>query len=190
MERAIRYALRANAHAKQGNPDRALSDYDRAVTSHGGVFRIQMQRGDAYFLAGDNEAALESYEAAVTLNPDSAIALIYRAMILAAAAEEDLRNPAQALSDALRANQLEPGQPAYIEVLAVAYAAKGDFDTAVEEAQRAISLLPSRDQSSRDDYQSRLALMLFCVACHDGPGPVLPPQSRTAGQDCQREYGF
>jgi len=158
FERAIRYALRANAHAKQGNSDRALSDYDRAVTSHGGVFWIQMQRGDAYFLASDDEAALESYEAAVTLNPESAVALISRAMILAAAAEENLRDPAQALEDAQRANQLDSDQPAYIDVLAVAHAANGDFDKAVEETQRAINLLPPGDQNSLDEYQSRMAL--------------------------------
>ena len=158
MGRAARYALRASAHAKQGDIDLALSDYDRAITSHRGIFWIQMRRGDAYFLAGDDEAALESYEAAVALNPESAVALIYRAMILAAAAEDNLRDPAQALEDAQRANQLDPDQPAYIDILAVAHAANGNFDKAVEETQRAISLLPPGDQNSRDDYQSRMAL--------------------------------
>jgi len=157
-ERATRYALRAIAYANQGDMDRALADYDRAVTSYGGIFWIQMQRGDAYFLAGDDEEALESYDTAVALRLESAVALIYRAMILAAAAEANLRDPAQALEDAQRANQLDPDQPAYIDVLAVAHAANGDFDKAVEETQRAISLLPPDDQNSRDDYQSRIAL--------------------------------
>ena len=158
MDRATRYALRALAYAKQGDLDRALSDYDRAVTSHGGIFWIQMQRGDAYFLAGDDDEALESYDDAVALVPASAMALIYRATILAASADEDLRNPVQALEDAQRANQIDPGQPAYIDVLAVALAANGDFGRAIEEARRAISLLPPEDRSSRDDYQSRIAL--------------------------------
>lgn len=156
--RATRYALRAGAHAKQGDMDRALSDYDRAISSYGGIFWIQMQRGDAYFLIGDDEEALESYGAAVSLNPESAVALIYRAMILAAAAEEELRNPTQALEDAQRANQLEPDQPAYIDALAVALAANGEFDKAIQETQRAKSLLPADDLGSQDEYQSRIAL--------------------------------
>ena len=56
-QRAIRYALRANAHAKQGNVDRALSDWDRAVRADRTIFWIHSRRGEAYFLAGDYEEA-------------------------------------------------------------------------------------------------------------------------------------
>ena len=158
LARATRYALRALAYAKQGDLDLALSDYDRAISSDGDIFWIQMQRGDANFLAGNDNAALESYDAAVELVPDSALALIYRAMILAASVDEGLRDPVQALNDAQSANEIDPGQPAYIDVLAVALAANGDFERAIDEAQRAISLLPPNDLSSRDDYESRIAL--------------------------------
>jgi tetratricopeptide (TPR) repeat protein len=158
MDRATRYALRAVAYAKQGDLERALLDYDRAVNAYGNIFWIQMQRGDANFLAGNDEEALESYNAAVAIDSESAIALIYRAMMLAASAEEELRDPTQALRDAQKANEIDPGQPAYIDVLAVALAANGEFERAIEETQRAIGLLPPNDFSSRDEYESRLAL--------------------------------
>ena len=158
FERAIRYMLRANAHLRQGNQDLALLDYDRAVAASGGVFWIHVQRGDAYFMARNFAEALVSYDAALDLNPDSAAALNNRALIRAAAPEEGLRNAQQALADARRANELMPGQPAYIDALAVAYAANGDFENAVAEAERAIELLPPGNQAVLDDFNSRLAL--------------------------------
>lgn len=158
LERAIRYMLRANAHTRLGNQDEALSDYDLAVASHGGVFWIHVQRGDAYFLARNFPEALISYDAALSVNSESTAALNNRALILAAAPDEAIRNPAQALADARRANDILPGQPAYIDCLAVAYAANGDFENAVAEEERAIELLPPGNQATLDDFNSRLAL--------------------------------
>ena len=156
--RAIIYALRANAHLKQGNVDRALSDYDRAVRSERRIFWIHSRRGEAYFSAGDYEEALESFDAAIELNPDSASVLVNRALVLAAAPDEELRNPPQALADAQRANELAPRQPAYIDALACAYAANGEFDSAVQEQRRAITWLRRDDQDTIDDYRVRLNL--------------------------------
>ena len=80
------------------------------------------------------------------------------ALVLAAAPEEGLRDAPQALADAQKANQLVPRQPAYIDALACAFAANGDFEKAVEEEQRAITFLPKDDQATIDDYRARLAL--------------------------------
>lgn len=157
-DRAVRYALRGNAYATQGEIQRALSDYDRAVNADPSTFWIQMERANAHFLAGNNEKALESFDAAATIAPDSTEALIYRALITASASEEDLRDPAQALLDAQRVDQLLPGQPAYIDILAVVYARNGNFEMAAQVSRRAIDLLPTRERASTDDYQSRLDL--------------------------------
>ena len=158
LERAIRYMLRANAYGRQGNQALALLDYDRSVAAHGSVFWIQTQRGDAYFLAGNYGEALVSYDAAINIKPDTTAALNNRALILAAAPDEELRNASQALADAQRANEILPGQPAYIDALAVAYAANDNFERAVAEEQRAISLLPPGNQAVLDDFRSRLDL--------------------------------
>lgn len=158
FESAIRYVLRANAHTRLGNTDLALADYDRAVVSNGSVFWIHAQRGDAYFLARNFEEALVSYDAALNLNPDSAAVLCNGALVYAAAPDEELRNAGQAVTDAQRANTISPGQPAYVDALAVAYAANGDFDAAVAEMQRAIDLLPPGNQQVLDDYNAHLEL--------------------------------
>ncbi len=156
FERAVRYMLRANAYTLQGNLDRALNDYDRAVKAHSGVFWIHAVRGDAYFLSGIYDEALESYNRALALEPDEASALSNRALVLAAALDEELRDAPQALADAQHANEVLPGQPAYIDTLAIAYAANRDFDMAVAEEQRAMSLLSPDHQSTRDAYRERL----------------------------------
>ena len=156
FERAVRYLLRANAHTIQGNLERALSDYDRAVKAHSGVFWIHAVRGDAYFLSGIYDEALESYNRALALEPDEASALSNRALVLAAAPDGELHDAPQALADAQHANEVLPGQPTYIDALAIAYAANGDFDMAAAEEQRAINLLSPDDQSTRDTYRERL----------------------------------
>lgn len=158
FERAILYTLRANARLKQGDVERALSDYDRAVVADNSVVWIHLQRGNAYFVEGQLEEALISYEAAVAVDPDSAAALSNRALIFAAAPDEELRDEAQALADAQRANAVAPGQPAYLDALAVAYAANGDFERAAAEERRAIDLLPPGSDDVLGDYRGRLAL--------------------------------
>jgi tetratricopeptide (TPR) repeat protein len=158
FERAIRYFLRANAYSRLGDLDNALSDYDLAVTTDASVFWMHAQRGDAYFLAGNFAEALVSYDAALALNSDLASVLNNRALVYAAAPDDEIRNATQALADAHRANEISPGQPAYIDALAVAYAANGDFENAVAEAERAIEILPPGNQAILDDYIARLAL--------------------------------
>lgn len=157
-ERAIRYVLRAIAYTNQGDMGLALEDYDQAVTADDSVFWIHAQRGDANFLAGNFDQALNSYNAALALSPDIAAVLCNRALAYAAAPDEGLRNPQQALADAQRANEVAPGQPTYIDALAVAYAANGDFERAIAESQRAIDLLPADNQALLDDYGARLSL--------------------------------
>ena len=96
--------------------------------------------------------------ASLALVEENASVLNNRALIYAAAPNEGLRNPAQALADAQMANTLLPGQPAYTDVLGVAHAANGNFESAVSEAERAISLLPPGNNSVLADFRGRLDL--------------------------------
>ena len=85
--------------------------------------------------------------------------------------DEELRNAPQALADAQRADQLAPGEPTYIEVLACAYAANGDFDNALAEQQRAIDLLPASEQSMIDTYSQQITLYQQGTPCQLAPPP-------------------
>ncbi len=85
--------------------------------------------------------ALPHYEAALALDPDSAIVLNNLAWVLAAAPEADLRDGARAVELAMKANQQTGyNDPVYLRTLAVAYAEVGRFDDAIDIAERALPL--------------------------------------------------
>jgi tetratricopeptide (TPR) repeat protein len=163
IERAYRYTLRANAYAKQGNLDRALTDYRRAVASYRNLYWIHAYRGDALFAAGQFEDALESYDDAIELAPEESELLAYRARILASAADDDFRDGPQAVENALDAIEMArlSGTPIfYIDTLAMARAEIGQFTNAIELQRRAIANLQAGDTETRTEYQGRLDLYL------------------------------
>ena len=82
FERAIRYALRADAYAKQGELGRAIDDYERATTSYRGAAWIHALRAIALRRAGEFQGALESYNEAISLEPDNPDYLIGRSWLL------------------------------------------------------------------------------------------------------------
>lgn len=85
--------------------------------------------------------ALAHYEAAVALEPDAPIVLNNLAWIRATAPDAVLRDGAQAVRLAERANQLLPApDPIFLRALAAAYAEAGRFSEAIATAQRALPL--------------------------------------------------
>ena len=181
IERAQQYSLRATAHAKLGDIVEALADYDRAIRTHGELYWIHTLRGSALYAIGDDREALASFNEAVSLAPNNALLLNARGRLLATALDENVRNGPQAIADAQRASELEPGQPAYVAVLAAAYAENGEFENAAETQQRAIDLLEPGDQGAIGTYLSRLELyqqgipfrreLLLCETIEDSLNP-------------------
>lgn len=158
VDRATRYALRGSAQAKQGDIDRALADYDRAIRAHGDVYWMHALRGSALFAIDREQEALASFNEALSLAPNDALLLNARARLLSTALDENVRNGPQAITDAQRASELEPGRSAFVAALATAYAENGEFKKAVETQQRAIDLLGPEDQGAIETYLSRLEL--------------------------------
>ena len=153
------YALRGNAFYREGNLDRALDDYRLAIKSSRDVYWIFANRGSALFEAGDYQAALESFDEAVQLAPNDSVVLNARARLLAVAPDAQIRNGAQAITDARKAIGLEASVPPFFfDTLAAAYAENGDFENAREIQQGAMRFLPSGDQAVIDDFRSRLDL--------------------------------
>jgi tetratricopeptide (TPR) repeat protein len=81
FERAMRYALRADAYGKQGDLDRSIEDYERATNAFGGAAWIYALRAIALRRAGEYEAALASYNEAIRLEPNDPNHLIARAQL-------------------------------------------------------------------------------------------------------------
>ena len=92
---------------------------------------------------GDFPEALARFRRAVELNPNWTSAIASLASLLAAAPDSSVRQPAEAVALAERASTLTLRRDANtLDVLAVAYAASGDFNRAVAVCDEALALDP------------------------------------------------
>ena len=88
--------------------------------------------------------AVLHYQKLLELNPDQPEVLNTLAWLMATSENQELRNPQEAVQLAKHACELTKyKQPALLDTLAVAYAAKGDFPNAIETAEKAIELAES-----------------------------------------------
>ena len=94
------------------------------------------------------------------IDPESANLLNYLAWLEGTSMINGVRNPQLALKNALRACQLdEYRQAAFVDTLAVAYGAVGDFGMAVKTAEKALSLaLAKGDTAIAQKIEGRLQL--------------------------------
>jgi spermidine synthase len=100
-----------------------------------------IRMGDAFLGQGKSREALQQYQQAIALDPDSSQLLNNAAWILATHPDDSVRNPAEATRFAERAVQLTGrNNPFVLDTLAVAYASDGRFDEAISVTLRVISL--------------------------------------------------
>jgi non-specific serine/threonine protein kinase/serine/threonine-protein kinase len=100
--------------------------------------------------SGDPAAAIEYARSALTCRP------------------ADLRDPADALDFAIAANEKSGyGNPAYLDILALAQHLAGDTSRAIETELLALSLLPDDDVRTRTRYERRLAELRGSLESHD-----------------------
>ncbi|MFA5293261.1 MAG: tetratricopeptide repeat protein [Phycisphaerae bacterium] len=127
------------------NPDFALAHYH--------LGQVQMQRGEI------NEAVAH-FDEALKLNPDWFEPMNGLSWLLAVSKNNTVHNPDKAVNLAMRACELtDYKNPEILDTLAVAYAATGDFDKAVETVQKALELCKSSKQEDlKKEIENRLAL--------------------------------
>lgn len=115
-------------------------------------------RGIALQEVGRYDEALKDYSIAVRLNPRDAAAHNNRAWILATCPDDQQRDGQLALSSAMQACKLTKyRQPIYLDTLAAAYAAAGDFKSAYNWQAKAIKQLP-HDKDFQREARERLEL--------------------------------
>lgn len=159
------YLDRAIVSAREGKWQAALQDCDVAVRHRPGFFRTFVVRATIYQNLGRDRQSLADLDKVYSLHADDetdATALATRAELRAVSSDPFVRNPKAAVADASQACRLNYWQKArYIDILATACAANGDFGSAVRYEQQAIAsgkLAPDeleRAQRSLANYQHR-----------------------------------
>jgi lipoprotein NlpI len=165
-------------HLQQGEYDRAIRDFDRAIALRPGLVVAWRNRGLAHREKGDFERALADYDQAVLLAPGDARLLNDRGLVYVA-----MDDYAHAIQDFDRAISLKPDQAAAIGNRGRTYFLVGNHAQAAADLQRAL-LLDSADagmviwlhlarQRMRQDDAADFAAQAATADTTRWPAPVL-----------------
>jgi tetratricopeptide (TPR) repeat protein len=167
------YNYRGIAQALKGEFDKAIADYNKALKIRPRYAEAYNNRGFALTQNGNLQAALNDYSRALEINPFFVDAYNNKAWIMATAADKRYRNGARAIMLAQKAVELNPSV-ASLDTLAAAYAAVGNFESAIETQKKAIQKLLLADQTSEvpkymphlNSYRSQKSLLINYSAAH------------------------
>lgn len=125
--------------------DVARKLFDEAIEGRPDYVWAYVCRGQLNETEGMYAAAVEDFEHALRINPDSEQALTELAELQATCEKDEFRNTEQALKHAQHAFDLRQ-TPTYSNfvTLAMAYAERGDFPKAIELQKKAIELAPKK----------------------------------------------
>jgi tetratricopeptide (TPR) repeat protein len=140
----------------QGDYARAIEDYDAAIERFRGYSAAFANRGYARKQLGQYEPAVADYEEAIRLDPESAQAHNDLAWLLATCADRTLRDATLATEHAQQACELTGMVNGdFLDTLAAAHAAAGEFNQAVDFGEQALKLI---DDEQKPAVQQRLEL--------------------------------
>ncbi len=147
---------RANTLADRGDYNAALADYTAALRLEPKDLLLYHNRARIHAQLGNHEAAIADNLEALNLCPDDARTCNNLAWLWSTSPRLEQRDPTRAITFARRACELTQWQVAgFLDTLAAAYAAAGQFTEAIEQQCRAIKLASENEKA---EYQSRLAL--------------------------------
>lgn len=136
----------------------AVEYFSRAIKAEPKRSWAYNLRGVALQEEGRYDEALRDYSTAVRLNPRDAAAHNNRAWILATCPDDQQRDGQSAVASAMQACKLTNYKHAiYIDTLAAAYAAAGDFKSAYSWQAKAIKQMP-QDEDFQREARERLEL--------------------------------
>jgi protein O-mannosyl-transferase len=116
--------------------DEAIAQWQIALSIHPSDAGTHTSLGNALVQKGLLRDAIAHYRSALEFSPDSVLPLNNLAWLLSVCPDPSVRNGAEAVQLAQKANQFSQN-PVFIRTLAAAYAEAGRFDDAIETAQRA-----------------------------------------------------
>jgi len=130
-----------NALAKKGQLNQAMAQLRQALAINPRFVAARNNLGVALLQNGQVEEAAAQYRQVLEAAPENVEALNNLAWLLATTSQPSLRNAAEAVALAAKANQLSGGgNPMMLRTLAEAYAKEGSFALASATARRALEL--------------------------------------------------
>ena len=75
---AIAYVNRGSAYGEKGHYDRAIEDFNKAISINPNYAGAYNNRGNAYYKKGQYDRAIEDYNKAIALDPNDALAYTNR----------------------------------------------------------------------------------------------------------------
>jgi tetratricopeptide (TPR) repeat protein len=130
----------ARAYYKLGQKEKAIEYCRKSLAKQPDYISPRANLAKALFELGDTPSAVNEYYKVIEYDAENLKALNFLAWIQATSRNGQLRKPQEALKLAQRA--------AKADTLAVAYAATGDFEQAVTEADKAIALAESAGEAA------------------------------------------
>jgi tetratricopeptide (TPR) repeat protein len=124
-------------YRSQGDDEKALDDFDRALSLKSNYARAYNNRGAIRYRRGQNREALEDFDRAIESSPDFAEAYFNRGRVHMAEHADD-----QALRDYTLAVKLDPDLAAAYNNRASIYFKREEFGQAAEDFDRAVRLEP------------------------------------------------
>jgi len=139
-----------------GNPREAVEQFREAIRLQPGA-EVHYNLAAALLQQGEPEQAAEAYRESLKLKPDSPAVLNDLAWLLAASANDRVRNGTEAVTLAERACELTQSRESLlVGTLAAAYAEAGRFADAVKAAEKAIDLATAAGQQAVADRNRQL----------------------------------
>jgi tetratricopeptide (TPR) repeat protein len=150
--------------------DEAMAAWQQATVVNPAFAPAFFNLGNALDARGKGKLALAAWRSGLTLDPNHVPTLRRAAWLLATGRDASLRNPAEAVALASRAERLTDGQDASVlDCAAAAYAASGRFAEAVETGNRAQRLAAQQGrQDLSAEIKARVALYERKTPYRDG----------------------
>jgi len=130
-----------NAYARKGDAEDAIYNYRKALQLDPNLFKPYYNIAKILFNQGKIGEAIRNYQKALAINKKTPQILFNLSWIYATSENSTYRNGKEALKLAEKLCRLTGRrQPLALDALAAAYAENGNFDKAVETAQKALEL--------------------------------------------------
>lgn len=163
--KASRFRRRGMAQFRRGNYQEAIRAFNKVVRTTPDDPVDYSWRGLAHQMVGNWNATAKDFEKALQLRPKDPILLLQLANLLAACPDAHIRDGTRAVALARQACQLSNWTDwRTLSALAAAFAEVGDFDRAIEYAEKAVRVAPPDVADGRkrilQDYRERRPLRL------------------------------